>query len=222
MQRSPLFVDAFISSVSAYTGVAGDGDEAVAANYASIGSKPPSVQAVLASDGLAEATPTSIFAEGEEAALHATEVGSNYGQLKAVAERLVERKFGDAALILRPGYIVGPYDPTGRWVAWPQRVAQGGSILAYDSSSPLQWVDVRDLAEFTLKMCVEEQGGQYNIVGTQADGGLQSRPTLNDLLVTSRIVTGSDATFVHATNEFLQQNAELAGLGNTASRSVCC
>eukprot|EP01052_Picozoa_sp_SAG31_P040477 SAG31_NODE_5869_length_2282_cov_1.382501_3_plen_284_part_00 len=207
-----LVADVFVSSVSAYTGVAGDGDEAVAANYAAIGSSPPSVETILACGGLAEATPTSVFSGGEAAALQATEVGTNYGQLKAMAERLVERKFGNSALILRPGYIVGPYDPTGRWVAWPQRVAQGGTILAYDGACPLQWVDVRDLADFTLKMCSEGRGGQYNIVGTQHDGALCSRSTLKDLLTASKAVTGSDATFVYATDTFLQENAELAGL----------
>eukprot|EP01051_Picozoa_sp_SAG22_P025054 SAG22_NODE_7238_length_758_cov_1.550835_1_plen_164_part_10 len=63
----------FVSSVSAYTGVAGDGDEAAAANYAAAGlPRPPSPEEMIAEDGLDGGTPTAVFAGGEVAALAAT------------------------------------------------------------------------------------------------------------------------------------------------------
>ena len=49
-----------------------------------------------------------------------------YGARKAACERIVEEAFGDAALVVRPGLIVGPHDPTGRFTYWPHRVARGG------------------------------------------------------------------------------------------------
>ena len=76
---------------------------------------------------------------------------SNYGPLKALAEAEVERVFGERALIVRPGLIVGPHDPTGRFTYWARRLARGGEILAPAPPERLaQFVDVRDLAEWIL------------------------------------------------------------------------
>src|SRR5262249_32517423 len=54
----------------------------------------------------------------------------NYGPLKALCERAVQEVFGERALIVRPGLIVGPHDPTGRFTYWPHRLAKGGELLA--------------------------------------------------------------------------------------------
>src|SRR4029079_3356388 len=51
---------------------------------------------------------------------------SNYGPLKARSETEVERVVGERALIVRPGLIVGPHDPTGRFTYWARRLARGG------------------------------------------------------------------------------------------------
>ena len=55
---------------------------------------------------------------------------SNYGPLKALSEAEVEHVFGERALIVRPGLIVGPHDPTGRFTYWAHRLERGGEILA--------------------------------------------------------------------------------------------
>ncbi len=55
---------------------------------------------------------------------------SNYGPLKALCEAEVEAVFGERSLIVRPGLIVGPHDPTGRFTYWAQRLARGGEVLA--------------------------------------------------------------------------------------------
>ncbi len=76
---------------------------------------------------------------------------SNYGPLKALCEAEVERVFGERALIVRPGLIVGPHDPTGRFTYWARRLERGGEILAPGPPDRhTQFVDVRDLATWTL------------------------------------------------------------------------
>ena len=72
---------------------------------------------------------------------------SNYGPLKALCEAEVEAVFGERALIVRPGLIVGPHDPTGRFTYWARRLARGGEVLAPGPPErTVQFVDVRDLA----------------------------------------------------------------------------
>jgi 2'-hydroxyisoflavone reductase len=72
---------------------------------------------------------------------------SHYGAQKAACERVVEAAFGARALIVRPGLIVGPGDPTGRLSHWPWRALAGGEMLVPDvaADEPIQWIDVRDL-----------------------------------------------------------------------------
>jgi 2'-hydroxyisoflavone reductase len=55
-----------------------------------------------------------------------------YGPLKLACEREVSNAFGDRALIVRPGLIVGPFDPTDRFTYWVTRIAAGGEVLAPD------------------------------------------------------------------------------------------
>ena len=75
--------------------------------------------------------------------------GETYGPLKALCEKAVQDIYGERALIVRPGLIVGPHDPTDRFTYWPVRVARGGDVLAPQKpEAPIQVVDVRDLARF--------------------------------------------------------------------------
>ena len=77
--------------------------------------------------------------------------GESYGALKALCEEQVRDVFGERALVVRPGLIVGPHDPTGRFTYWPHRVARGGEVLAPGPPDrPTQFIDVRDLAEWML------------------------------------------------------------------------
>jgi nucleoside-diphosphate-sugar epimerase len=87
----------------------------------------------------------------------------NYGPLKALCEQAVLDVYGDRALIVRPGFIVGPYDPTDRFTYWPVRVARGGTMLAPGPPErPLQFVDVRDLAAWILQMIENGRTGTFN------------------------------------------------------------
>lgn len=88
---------------------------------------------------------------------------SNYGPLKALCEAEVERAFGERALIVRPGLIVGPHDPTGRFTYWARRVARGGEILApAPPERRVQFVDVRDLGAWILAAAERGLGGTFN------------------------------------------------------------
>ena len=102
------------------------------------------------------------------------DVGAHYGELKAACERVVSSHLG--GIVVRPGLIVGPHDPTGRFTYWPVRLAEGGDVLAPEpASAPMQVIDVRDLAAFALR-CIEQRTlGIYNLVSpthTFTMGGL--------------------------------------------------
>jgi 2'-hydroxyisoflavone reductase len=89
-----------------------------------------------------------------------------YGPLKALSEREVEKWFPGQALIIRPGLIVGPRDPTDRFTYWPVRVAHGGEMLAPGTpNDPVQFIDARDLAEWTVRMAENRETGIYNATG---------------------------------------------------------
>lgn len=96
----------------------------------------------------------------------------NYGGLKVLCERAVASAFGaDRAAIVRPGYIVGPGDPTDRFTYWPARIAAGGEVLAPGSpDDPLQWIDVRDLAEWLVTLAETATTGTFNAVGPASAG----------------------------------------------------
>jgi nucleoside-diphosphate-sugar epimerase len=87
-----------------------------------------------------------------------------YGPLKVASERALAAARGDAATIVRPHYIVGPYDPTDRFTYWVRRGATGGRVLAPGPpEQPLQWIDARDLAAFLLHVCEADVAGTFNI-----------------------------------------------------------
>jgi 2'-hydroxyisoflavone reductase len=92
--------------------------------------------------------------------------GETYGALKALCEDEVTRTFGSRSLIVRPGLIVGPHDPTDRFTYWPVRLQRGGVVLAPGSGdAAVQFIDVRDLAHWMVEMCEDGAGGIYNAVG---------------------------------------------------------
>jgi len=74
-----------------------------------------------------------------------------YGELKVACEQVAAELAGDRLLVIRPGYVIGPLDPTHRFTYWVERVAEGRSPMAGpDAEQPLQAVDARDLAAFTV------------------------------------------------------------------------
>jgi 2'-hydroxyisoflavone reductase len=113
---------------------------------------------------------------------------SNYGPLKALCEAEVQAVFGDRALIVRPGLIVGPHDPTGRFTYWARRLRSGGELLAPGPPQRLvQFVDVRDLGEWIVDAVERGLGGVYNAA--------------NEGVSMEELVAGADVTWV--SDEFL-------------------
>jgi 2'-hydroxyisoflavone reductase len=89
-----------------------------------------------------------------------------YGALKAMCEDVVREGFGDDALLVRPGLIVGPHDPTDRFTYWPARVARGGRILAPGRPDrTIQFIDVRDLAQWVIRLLERGTTGTFNAAG---------------------------------------------------------
>lgn len=92
--------------------------------------------------------------------------GENYGALKALCEAEVAAAFPGCACVVRPGLIVGPYDPTDRFTYWVRRVAQGGDILAPQAlDARWQVIDARDLAAWVLDLAERRHTGVFNATG---------------------------------------------------------
>ena len=127
--------------------------------------------------------------------------GESYGPLKALCEKVAQDTYGERALIVRPGLIIGPNDPTDRFTYWPVRVARGGDVLVPEKPNvPVQIIDVRDLSDFIIKLIEEKASGIYNATGPD------SELTLGAMLEACKEVSGSDANFRWASVEFLNQN----------------
>ena len=126
--------------------------------------------------------------------------GRTYGPLKALCEEAVQEVFGDRANVVRPGYIVGPGDPTDRWTYWPVRTSMGGDMLVPGTpEDPVQFIDARDLGGWMVRMLENEVGGVYNALGPVEP------MTMGSMLETCRAVTGSDAVFHWADAGFIQE-----------------
>lgn len=98
-----------------------------------------------------------------------TVTGETYGGLKRLCELAAEATFGAACCIVRPGLIVGPYDPTGRFTWWVTRLQRGGEVLAPGSpDAPVQFIDARDLAAWMLRLAERSVAGTFNATGPDA------------------------------------------------------
>ncbi len=124
--------------------------------------------------------------------------GETYGPLKALCEKAVEEAMPGRALIIRPGLIVGPHDPTDRFTYWPWRVEQGGEVLAPDSPDyKCQVIDGRDLGEWIIRMAQSGTTGIYNASGPEQPF------RLGCFLNICKEVSDSDANFTYLPDNFL-------------------
>ncbi len=93
---------------------------------------------------------------------------SNYGGLKVLCEKAAEAAMPGKTTVVRPGYIVGPDDPTGRFTYWPVRIDQGGEVLVPGGKDdPIQVIDVRDLAAWMLLLGEKGTKGIFNACGPE-------------------------------------------------------
>ncbi len=118
-----------------------------------------------------------------------------YGALKALCEQAVLARF-PGAFVPRPGLIVGPWDPTGRFTYWPQRVDRGGRVLvAGPPERGVQVIHARDLADWIVQAAASGLGGAFSAVGPVTP--------MADVFETCRAEAESDAEAVWVDPEFL-------------------
>ncbi|WP_433742518.1 SDR family oxidoreductase [Falsibacillus pallidus] len=128
-------------------------------------------------------------------------VDQYYGALKALCERAVMEELPDRSLIIRPGLIVGPHDPTDRFTYWIERVMRGGKTLTPDNQDcEIQFIDVRDLANWILALIEMGETGIWNAAGPTTP------LTLSQFLKECRKCLNRETEFIWASEEFLLKN----------------
>ncbi|HKK21162.1 MAG TPA: NAD-dependent epimerase/dehydratase family protein [candidate division Zixibacteria bacterium] len=124
-----------------------------------------------------------------------------YGPLKVLCEEAVQEIYRDNHLIVRPGFVIGPHDPTDRITYWVRRFATESAVLCPDASDqPMQMIDARDLGNFTIKLVDDRATGAFNATGPA------SLITFRQMLEACHSATGSKAEPVWADYEFLKAN----------------
>jgi 2'-hydroxyisoflavone reductase len=116
------------------------------------------------------------------------DAGVDYSRAKAGGELAAIAAFGDRALLVRAGLILGPHEDVGRLPWWLGRIARGGQVLAPGPAElPLQYVDARDLAAWSLDAAERGLGGPYDLISPSG------RTTMRGLLAACVAATGSAA-----------------------------
>jgi nucleoside-diphosphate-sugar epimerase len=126
----------------------------------------------------------------------------NYGSAKVACERA----FGDDAFICRPGLIVGPGDPTGRFSYWAARLKRGGEVLVPERpGDPVQYIDVRDLARWIVRGAQDGLTGRFDAVGPSC--------TRREFLDVCAGALGSPCAFTWVDQAFLDRHDVRTGSG---------
>ena len=91
-----------------------------------------------------------------------------YGVMKTNSELETIKAFGpERSLIIRPTYMIGPDDKSDRFIYWPIRLAKGGEIMVPGTQDPVQYIDVRDVADWTISLIEQKQSGTFNAAGPE-------------------------------------------------------
>ncbi len=127
------------------------------------------------------------------------DVKKDYGALKAACEQTAEAVMPGRVTNIRPGLIVGPLDPTGRFTHWVTRCAEGGEVLAPgDGTTKVQWIDARDLAAWIIRAIETRAFGVYNALGPNP------APPMREVLDTCNAAGGAKARFTWVDAKFLE------------------
>ena len=127
--------------------------------------------------------------------------GETYGPLKALCEQAITTEMNGRSLHIRAGLIVGPHDQTDRFSYWPARIARGGGVLAPGSPEGLvQFIDVRDLAEWALVATAQKLTGPFNVTGPALP------LTMQTLLETCQTSSDSKGTLTWVDEAFILAN----------------
>jgi 2'-hydroxyisoflavone reductase len=128
------------------------------------------------------------------------DVSKYYGALKALSEQAAEAAMPGRVTVVRPGLIIGPGDPTGRFTHWPARCAEGGEVLAPgDGSTPTQYIDGRDLAKWVVHMIEQGTVGTFNALGPERT------ITMKEVLDACNAAGGKKAKLTWVDWKFLEQ-----------------
>ncbi|MDE0073725.1 MAG: NAD-dependent epimerase/dehydratase family protein [Gammaproteobacteria bacterium] len=123
-----------------------------------------------------------------------------YGPMKALAEQELQSAFGDRCTIVRPGLVAGPGDRSDRFTYWCARMDRGGEVLAPNTPmDPVQYIDVRDLAEFMVHLLEQETRGVYNVIGPEGDLHME------EFLYGIKAVTSTPSNLTFVTLDFLRE-----------------
>jgi 2'-hydroxyisoflavone reductase len=129
--------------------------------------------------------------------------GRYYGPLKARSEKEVQQQYPTNFTIIRPGLIVGPLDGSDRFTYWPVRIDRGGEVMAPGTpNDPVQFIDARDIAEWTIRMAEmgpKEAAGIYNATGPR------TALTMAEFLFGVKAITSADPHFTWVPADFLEQ-----------------
>jgi 2'-hydroxyisoflavone reductase len=150
--------------------------------------------------GIDEQSPTTPMpADLDPYTLDPANAGRFYGALKTRAEQEVEKQYPGINTIIRPCLIVGPLDRTDRFTYWPARIDKGGEVLAPDKpDDPCQFIDSRDLAEWTIRVAEAHELGLFNAIGP-------AKPmTIAEMLYGVKAITTAGAQFTWVPWEFLK------------------
>jgi 2'-hydroxyisoflavone reductase len=129
------------------------------------------------------------------------DVNKYYGPLKVLCEEAVRKTYGERGTIVRLHIVAGPGDPTDRFTYWPVRIDRGGEVLAPgDPTTPVQFIDSRDLAEFMIHLAEENTPGTFNAAGPSLDP-YGMAPFLYGI----RGITSSKVSFTWVDDTFLQE-----------------
>jgi 2'-hydroxyisoflavone reductase len=124
-----------------------------------------------------------------------------YGALKRYGEDAVREAFPKGATLVRPGYIVGPDDPSDRFTYWPARLLRGGECLAPGHpDNQLQFIDVRDLGSWIVRVIEDRAVGPFNAVG------FDGRISTAEFLHTGKGTLNHGCTFTWVDDDFLLAN----------------
>ena len=151
--------------------------------------------------GLDEQSPVAALpADVDPYTLDPQHASRYYGALKVKAEQEVARQYPGMWTVVRPCLIVGPIDRTDRFTYWPARIDAGGEILAPDKpEDPCQFIDVRDLAEFSVRLAEARVLGTVNVIGPE-------KPlTIAEMLYGVKSISATKGRFTWVPWDFLRE-----------------
>lgn len=146
---------------------------------------------------------TNVALEVPEGLTEDEQYEMEYGVMKANSERAAQMAFGEErTTVIRPTYMIGPGDRTNRFLHWPIRLQQGGETLVPGKQDDLvQYIDIRDVAEWFIHLAEQKQDGVFNAAGPAEE------LTIKEFVTKSSESFENPSSFVFADDyDFLMKN----------------